>query len=211
MVNQLIVHELQTNCWITSIGGGDCIVIDPGGDEEAIFARLEKLQLNPMYFVLTHAHFDHIGALPSLAPFFPKAGIAIHHTEAAKLGPHALENHQRDFNAVGYPSYVETLWKPLPEATILLKEGETLGPYTVMHLPGHSPGSIALYNEEEKTLFSGDTLFRAGVGRTDLPGGDEHLLLQSLRRIFALDGDTTVYPGHGPATTIRREKTALSY
>ena len=209
MVNQVIAGELQTNCWITGIGGGDCIVIDPGGDEDAIFARLEKLRLNPMYFVLTHAHFDHIAALPSLAPFFPKAGIAIHQAEAEKLGPNAMENHQRDFNAVGVSTYVEDLWKPLPKATVLLTEGDVLGPYVVMHLPGHSPGSIALYHEEGKNLFSGDTLFRAGVGRTDLPGGDGQMLSQSLRRLFALDEDTTVYPGHGPATTIRREKTTI--
>ena len=204
MVNQLIVHELQTNCWITSLSGGD-VVIDPGGDDEAILTRLEKLHLNPRYIVLTHAHFDHIAALPSIAAAFPKADIAIHQAEAEKLGPQALENHRRDFNTVGLPSYVEALWKPQPEATILLQGGETLGSYQVLHVPGHSPGSIALYNSEEKILFSGDTLFKAGVGRTDLPGGDEQLLFQSLQRLLALDGDTTVYPGHGPATTIRRE------
>lgn len=205
MVNQLIVRELQTNCWIISLFGGDCIVVDPGGDDELILERLKKLRLNPRYFILTHAHFDHIAALPFLAEKFPGADIAIHPSEAGKIGPDSLENHRRDFNTVGYSSYVETLWKPMPEASILLNEGETLGPFHVMHLPGHSPGSVALYNEEEKQLFSGDTLFRAGVGRTDLPGGDEQLLLQSLQRLFAMDGDINVYPGHGPTTTIHRE------
>ena len=206
MVNQLIVRELQTNCWITTLSGGDCIVIDPGGDGELILARLEKLRLCPRYIVLTHAHFDHIAALPLIASSFPKADIAIHRTEAGKLGPNSLESHRRDFNAVGFPSYVETLWEPIPEATMLLEEGDFIGPYKVLHLPGHSPGSIALYRENEKNLFSGDTLFRAGVGRTDLPGGNEALLIQSLQRLFTLDEDTNVYPGHGPTTTIRREK-----
>jgi len=224
MVNQLIVRELQTNCWITTLSGGDCIVIDPGGDGEMILARLEKLKLCPRYIVLTHAHFDHIAALPLIASSFPEADIAIHRAEAGKLGPNSLESHRRDFNAVGYASYVETLWPrqdsglqtqgddsqpkgavSMPEATMLLEEGDDLGPYKVLHLPGHSPGSIALYRKEEKILFSGDTLFRAGVGRTDLPGGDEALLVQSLKRLFTMDGDTNVYPGHGPATTIRRE------
>ena len=208
MINQLIVRELQTNCWITTLSGGDCIVVDPGGDDQLILERLNKLRLNPQYIVLTHAHFDHIAALPFLASQFPDAGIAIHPSEAGKIGPHSLESHRRDFNAVGYASYVETLWKPMPEATILLKEGDTLGPFRIMHLPGHSPGSIALYNAEEKILFSGDTLFRAGVGRTDLQGGDEQLLIQSLQRLFSMDGDINVYPGHGPATTIRREASA---
>ena len=205
MVNQLVVRELQTNCWITSLPGGECIVVDPGGDDELILARLEKINLTPRYFVLTHAHFDHIAALPFLASRFPDADIAIHPSEAGKLGPQALENHRRDFNAVGFSSYVETLWKPMPEPTTLLNEGDMLGPFRVLHLPGHSPGSIALYHAEEKILFSGDTLFRAGVGRTDLPGGDESLLFQSLQRLFTLDTDTNVYPGHGPTTTIRRE------
>jgi glyoxylase-like metal-dependent hydrolase (beta-lactamase superfamily II) len=206
LVNQIVVHELQTNCWITGLPGGDCIVIDPGGDEELILARLKKLTLCPRYIVLTHSHFDHIAALPSVATSFPEADIAIHRAEAAKLGPASLESHRRDFNAVGFPSYVETLWKPMPEASILLQEGDELGPFRILHLPGHSPGSIALYNKEEKILFSGDTLFKAGFGRTDLPGGSQELLVQSLERLFTLDEDTAVYPGHGPSTTIRREK-----
>ena len=209
MVNQLITGELQTNCWMCSLPGGNCIVIDPGGDGELILKRLEKLRLNPRFFVLTHAHLDHIAALPFLAAKFPGAGIAVHPSEAGKIGPHSLESHHRDFNTAGYSSYVETLWKPMPEASILLNEGDKLEPFRVMHLPGHSPGSIALYHEEEKQLFSGDTLFRAGVGRTDLPGGDEQLLLQSLQRLFAMNGDINVFPGHGPTTTIRRESGIL--
>ena len=209
MVNQVIVRELQTNCWITSLGGGDCIVIDPGGDDKVIFDRIKKLTVNPRYFVLTHAHFDHIAALPFLAAEFPGADIAIHPSEAGKLTDR--ESHRRDFNAVGYCSYVENLWQPVPDATVLLKEGDELGPFVVMHLPGHSPGSIALYNKEEKILFSGDTLFRAGFGRTDLPGGDEQALFRSLRRLFTLDGDTAVYPGHGPTTTINREKSLYNF
>jgi glyoxylase-like metal-dependent hydrolase (beta-lactamase superfamily II) len=221
MVNHVCVGELQTNCWIIPLPGGssgepavpdagsqkpgNCIVVDPGGDGKLILVRLEKLELRPRYIVLTHAHFDHIAALPDLAAAFPDADIAIHRAEAARLGPRSLETHRRDFNSIGANAYIDALWKPLPEASILLQEGETLGPFRVLHLPGHSPGSIGLYREEEKILFSGDTLFRAGIGRTDLPGGDGALIVQSLRRLFTLEGDTAVYPGHGPATTIRRE------
>jgi glyoxylase-like metal-dependent hydrolase (beta-lactamase superfamily II) len=171
-----------------------------------IIARLAKLSLRPRYIVLTHAHFDHVEALPELAAAYPDAVIAIHPAEAAKLGPGSLELHRRDFAGAGAATYVDALWKPLPEATLFLKDGDSLGPFTVLHLPGHSPGSIGLYWQEEKILLSGDTLFYAGVGRTDLPGGDWSELEQSLKRLFLLDGETKVYPGHGPATTIHRER-----
>ncbi|MCL1814394.1 MAG: MBL fold metallo-hydrolase [Treponema sp.] len=221
MITQVCVGELQTNCWIIPLLKAEqplpsgkavsqepenCIVVDPGGNEDLILARLKKLQLCPRYIVLSHAHFDHIAALPQMAAAFPQADIAIHQAEAVKLGPESEELHRRDLNAAGgYPFADSPAWRPLPKASLLLKEGDELGPFQVLHLPGHSPGSIGLYWEAEKILVSGDTLFYAGVGRTDLPGGDEHLLFQSLQRLFAMDGDINVYPGHGPATTIRRE------
>ena len=174
MVNHLCVGELQTNCWIiplpkdgsqkpepsgsASQKPGDCMVVDPGGHGGLILARLEKLRLRPRYIVLTHAHFDHIAALPDLAAAFPDADIAIHPAEMAKLGPQSLEIHRRDFNFAGASAFIDALWKPgmqwqpLPEASVLLQEGDTLGPFRILHLPGHSPGSIGLYWEEEKIL-----------------------------------------------------------
>ena len=212
MISRIIAGELQTNCWIVPLPGKDCIVIDPGGGGKLILARLEKLRLCPRYIAITHAHFDHLAALPFLAASFPKADIAVHQAEAGKLGPYSLENHKKDFIAAGLSSYGKKLWNSMPEASILLKDGDCLGPYAILHLPGHSPGSMALLlvNEKEKNLFSGDTLFRSGIGRTDLPGGNKEQLIQSLRRLLSLDEDVTVYPGHGPDTTIRKEKAALS-
>jgi len=211
MVNQLPVGELQTNCWIIPLPGdagasGECVLVDPGGDPDRIFARLKQLQLKPRHIVLTHAHFDHIGALPETAAAYPEAELAIHRLEAGKIGSGGLDMQRRDLNALGAADYLDMLTGPLPEAGRILEEGDTVGPFTVLHLPGHSPGSIGLFWEEEKTLISGDTLFHAGVGRTDLPGGDWNQLSASLERLFALDGDVQVYPGHGPATNIRREK-----
>jgi glyoxylase-like metal-dependent hydrolase (beta-lactamase superfamily II) len=203
MVNQLCVGELQTNCWIISLPQGGCVLVDPGGDGDLIIARLGQLLLRPRYIVITHAHFDHIAALSEIAAAYPDAEIAIHRLEAAKIGSGGLELQRRDLAAVGISG--DVLKDPLPEAGRLLEEGDILGPFRVLHLPGHSPGSIGLYGDEEKILISGDTLFRAGVGRTDLPGGDWNQLNASLRRLFSLDGDVQVYPGHGPATTIRRE------
>jgi len=211
------VGDLGTNCWIipgapaavpggTPLGDGECIVVDPGGDGEKILARLSELDLHPRYIVLTHAHLDHIAALPDLAAAWPKADVAVHPAEAAKLGPHSLEIHRQDFQRVGVADFADALWQPMPEASLLLNEGDTLGPFVVLHLPGHSPGSIALHWEAEQILLSGDTLFNAGVGRTDLYGGETELLNQSLARLFTLDETITVCPGHGPKTTIGREK-----
>jgi glyoxylase-like metal-dependent hydrolase (beta-lactamase superfamily II) len=97
----------------------------------------------------------------------------------------------------------------LPQYDYLLEEGDTIldTDLTVIHTPGHTPGGISIYSESDLILFSGDTLFFEGVGRTDLPGGNTDLLLQSIReKLFSLPEDTRVFPGHGPYTTIEREK-----
>ena len=216
-INQLAVGILQTNCWIISLpeasqssdeidSPAECIVVDPGGDADLIINQIEKLSLHPRYIVLTHAHFDHLVALPQLAAACPDAKIAIHPEEAAKLGPASFELHKQDLESAGAPFYISELRDPLPSASLLLSEGDTLGPFTIMHVPGHSPGSICLYSKEEKTLISGDTLFKGDFGRSDLPGGNRRSIGQSLQRLSLLDGDTTVYPGHGPITKIDQEK-----
>jgi glyoxylase-like metal-dependent hydrolase (beta-lactamase superfamily II) len=87
----------------------------------------------------------------------------------------------------------------------LLTEGDVVGPFTTLHLPGHTPGSVAFWDKEAKILFSGDTLFKGDYGRTDLPGGSEPTLIASLKRLFTLDGEIKVYPGHDSATSIGRE------
>ena len=93
----------------------------------------------------------------------------------------------------------------MPSPDKRLEEGEKIGPFTVLHLPGHTPGSIGLWDEKAGVLFSGDTLFYGNYGRTDLPGGDSAQLFASLKRLLAMDGGIQVYAGHGPATTIGRE------
>lgn len=221
-VHHLCVGDIDTNCWIYPLeqtsGFSPCAVIDPAGklpDDEGnrIIARLDQLKLFPAYILLTHGHFDHIGAVPALAAEYGKRGmnceIAIHAADAEYLGPDAYAAHYRTLCAMGInPAYIGR-WKNkplLPNPSMLLAEGDRVGPFTVLHVPGHTPGSIALWDQEAGNLFSGDTLFRSGYGRTDLPGGSAAQLFASLKRLFAMDGDIQVFPGHGPATLIKREK-----
>jgi len=152
--------------------------------------------------------------LPALARAWPEASIAIHGDDAVWLGDGALARHYAFFAELGAGSVVSRYKDELPEATQLLAEGqplavgvgETVDGWTVMHTPGHSPGSVCLYSEAEHTLIAGDTLFKAGYGRTDASGGDYAALADSLSRLFKLPAETLVLPGHGGTTTIGKER-----
>jgi glyoxylase-like metal-dependent hydrolase (beta-lactamase superfamily II) len=224
-IDHITVGDIATNCWIYPLSASDmtgpgqqpppgfqnCIVIDPGADVERIIARLNQLKLVPYYILLTHGHFDHIGALPALTAAYrgSRTGnlvIAIHRDDGEYLGPGSYDVHCRSFTAAaGNASYIDAFWEDMPPADISLKEGDTIGPFTVLHLPGHTRGSVGFWNKEAKVLFSGDTLFRGDYGRTDLPGGDETQLSASLRRLFSMDAEIMVLPGHGAVTGIGEE------
>jgi glyoxylase-like metal-dependent hydrolase (beta-lactamase superfamily II) len=108
--------------------------------------------------------------------------------------------------AMGDASFLDLYWSDMPPSDVQLEEGSIIGPFTVLHLPGHTPGSIAFWDKEAGLLFTGDTLFKSGYGRTDLPGGNQMKIYESLNRLFAMDGNITVYPGHGEITTIGQER-----
>jgi glyoxylase-like metal-dependent hydrolase (beta-lactamase superfamily II) len=225
-IHHITVGDISTNCWIyplsPSLEGTDngneqftgfspCAVIDPGEEGSRIATFLDSLKLFPKYILLTHGHFDHIGAVPFLARKYKQAEIAIHSADAEYLGPDSYLVHYRSFCAVmGNSAYVDALWEDMPSPGRILAEGDTIGPFTVLHLPGHTPGSIGLWDQKAGVLFSGDTLFDKGYGRTDLPGGNEMQLFASLKRLLAMDGSIQVYPGHDTATSIKRAKRDLS-
>ncbi len=198
IVKMLHVGPLQTNCYIAGCEETkEGAIIDPGGDAKAILAEVERLGLKIKYVINTHGHFDHTLANKEVVKA-TEASLAIHSADAPMLtkGGGALF-----FGIVG---------KGSPPVDTILDEGQvlTLGKieFTILHTPGHSSGSICLYSEEEGVLFDGDVLFNMGMGRYDLPGGDYRVLMASIQRLLALPDETTVYPGHGPATTIGRER-----
>jgi glyoxylase-like metal-dependent hydrolase (beta-lactamase superfamily II) len=209
-IEQLIVGSIGANCWIAAYGPADplrrCAVIDPGEEADTIIAQLTGMSLRPAYILITHGHFDHIAALPDIHAAYPEALIAIHRADASFLGPDSLAIHRRSFAAAGGAGLVDALWKPMPNPGQELEDGDRIGPFTVLSTPGHTPGSVVFLLEEQKIMFSGDTLFRGDCGRVDLPGGNQREIEKSLKRLLALDGDIQVLPGHGESTSIAEER-----
>jgi glyoxylase-like metal-dependent hydrolase (beta-lactamase superfamily II) len=206
ILETITVGPLESNCYLYAPqrreNAADCVVIDPGDEAPRIIGRLRDLSLTPSCILLTHGHFDHCAALPDLAVEFPNATLALHKDDARYVGAWALHAQCECFALMDAEAYVKSRFKPFPEKIHLLEEGEKIGPFTVLHTPGHSPGSVCFYDERVKLLFSGDTLMENAYGRSDLPGGSFPELRKSLKRLLAMDGEVLVYPGHGAATNI---------
>jgi glyoxylase-like metal-dependent hydrolase (beta-lactamase superfamily II) len=205
-IARLEVGMFSTNCWVYICDDG-VFVIDPGGDAEAIINFLESKQIAPSHILLTHGHFDHVLALPQIHSAFPDAEIAIHRADRDFVGDNAFKRHCSDCKtAAGNDRFIRDNWQDMPSATRFLEDGGTAGPFAVLHTPGHTEGSVSFYDKDARVLFSGDTLFCGGVGRTDLWGGDMDKMNESLKRLLTLADETRVFPGHGGPTTIGMEK-----
>ena len=201
-VVRVIVGQLETNCWIVSDGhGGPSVVIDPGDDADDIIETIGAATVAAI--VLTHGHFDHLGAVRSVI-VATGAPLLVHADDAASI----TAPERNGGAAFGFS-------QSAPEATRKLADGDTIdaGALTlkILHTPGHTPGGISLFvNDPEggaPQLFSGDTLFAGSVGRTDFPGGDARALSRSIaEKLTPLPPETAVHPGHGPDTTIARER-----
>jgi hydroxyacylglutathione hydrolase len=201
MIHEILpVGMLQCNC---SIFGDEqsreAVVIDPGDNIDEILAVLARHSLKVTAIVITHAHIDHIGGAAKL--------------KAATGAPvHMNQNDQELYDHLD----VQAGWLGLetPQRTTIdvnVKDGDSLAlsgsTFHVLHTPGHTQGSISLWIPAENKLIAGDTLFRDSIGRTDLPGGDGRQILRSIHdKLLPLPEDAIVVPGHGPNTTIGREK-----
>jgi glyoxylase-like metal-dependent hydrolase (beta-lactamase superfamily II) len=205
---------MDTNCYIYSNGKKECVVIDPGAEEERIIASVNMLKMVPVGIVLTHGHYDHTGAVASLREHYRnekiEVQVAIHAADRRFLGRTARKT---NLDALSYLGLAETRefqdqFAGLPEPDVILAEGQKVfsSGLVVLETPGHTRGGICLYSEKDGLVFSGDTLFFMGIGRTDLPGGSEKTLLESIRtKLLTLPAETRVFPGHGLDTTIERE------
>lgn len=189
------VGELAANCYVLSLAErDDAIVIDPGAEEPAVRLALGERKIAAI--LLTHGHYDHIGAVAALRADGAKVYIG---ADDAK----ALTNPAYSLAALfgGSPSQGEAD-ETLSDGQLLELAGISL---RVLHTPGHTKGGCCFLTDE-KSLFAGDTMFRRSYGRTDLPGGDDREMALSLARLRALDAETRVYPGHGAPTTIGEER-----
>ena len=183
-VTSLTVGPVQTNCYIVRRAErGDCVVIDPGDEAERIRQACAGRRIAAI--LLTHGHFDHIAAIRELCE---GAEIIIHELDACML----TDGRKNAGEIFGLPVTA-------PEATRTVREGDTVDAaglsFQVLHTPGHTPGSVCY--ELEDALFTGDTLFADGYGRTDLPGGNSQEMRASLRRLLPLRETHRILPGHG--------------
>ncbi len=201
-VKKFVFNDFQVNTFLVSDETKECLIIDPGCytvyEKNELKEYCRSNNLNPVKLINTHGHIDHI-----LGNLFI--------TENFNIPAAAHRSDQNFFQGTieyglmfGYNAEIPS------EIDEYLEEGNIIrfgaSELKVIHVPGHSPGSVALYSPEQKFLIGGDVLFNGSIGRTDLPGGDYDTLMNSIKtKIFILPGDVTVYPGHGPFTTVKHE------
>lgn len=197
-VQGLVVGPLQVNCYIVACDETkEAVVIDPGGNAPQILSLLDENDLKLTRIINTHAHFDHVGAVHELKEAC-RVKFCLHRDDLPVLDAYDAQL-----------SFFGLRAGPKPQVDEFLEDGDEItfgtAALRVLHTPGHSPGSVSFAGDG--VVFCGDLLFAGSIGRTDLPGGDYQTLIQAVRtRIFPLGDDVTVCSGHGPLTTVGRER-----
>ena len=205
-IQKLPVGELEANCFLVYDEENNAVIIDPGAEPDYILSEIESLGLKPLAILLTHAHFDHFGAA---AEVIEKYQIPLYvHTLDRPMVTSA------EYSLAVQLGFGAMYRKPDENFIRTFEDNETLKfseelEFFVIHTPGHSPGSSCFRHGD--ILFSGDTLFRDGVGRIDFQGGNIHDMRKSLARLGALEGDCKVYTGHYAETTLEHERTFGHY
>ena len=190
LIKTLPVGQLETNCYVvTNEATLECVVIDPGDESNTILDYLEDNRLKCRAILLTHGHYDHVGAVDAVAE---ETGAVVY------MNPLDAAGTSRDYH---FPY-------AMPEGAIAYGDGDAVDVaglhFDVIGTPGHTKGGVSL--RCENALFTGDTLFKGSCGRTDLPGGDMDEELASLKKLCSLPGDYEVYPGHMDSSTLERER-----
>lgn len=198
IIKTLPVGDLFTNCYVVGCERTAlAAVIDPGDEAARILAVARAAGWTVTHILLTHAHFDHMAAASDLVQA-TGAPLFIHPAEQPLLTAGG------GATLFGFPA------PDVPATVSYLADGQEIAIgdviLRVIHAPGHSPGGVCFYAAAEGVVFDGDVLFADGIGRTDLPGGQYATLVRSIERLLSLPDETAVYPGHGPATTIGRER-----
>ncbi|MBC5993824.1 MBL fold metallo-hydrolase [Pontibacter cellulosilyticus] len=202
-VTCLTFNQFQENTYLLHDDTKECVVVDPGcydkHEQEELKKYIADNDLKVVRLLNTHCHIDHVLGNKFVADTY-NVELEIHPEDEQ-----TLRSVPAYAPVYGFPMYAEQL------PAKYLKEGDTVKfgstELDVIFAPGHAPGHVVFYNKEEKKVIGGDVLFQGSIGRTDLPGGDFDTLIQSIKtKLFTLPDDVTVYPGHGPETTIGYEK-----
>jgi glyoxylase-like metal-dependent hydrolase (beta-lactamase superfamily II) len=202
IIKMVVVGPLASNCYIVgSSSTKQGMIIDPGAEVGTILRTVQQMRLSISLIVVTHAHIDHIDALRAVKER-TNAQFVLHEADQELLSVSAAPMHV--LTSLGL-----TPFKSPPKPDRLLRDGDRIDigdlHFQVLHTPGHSPGGICLLGHG--VVFSGDTLFNYGIGRTDFAGGSHERLMKSIReKLMVLPDETIVYPGHGPSTTIGDER-----
>ncbi len=213
MVERIIVGPLHTNTYLVSTGKKECILIDPGDDADVIIERLDAVNMIPTAIIFTHGHLDHTSAANAIIEHYKdrvSLAIGIHADDSSFLGRNARQVNRAAFRPFGKgaEAYFETTFRPLPKVTFFFEENDQLldSDLSVIHTPGHTPGSVSFYSEQRGYVFTGDTLYFKGIGKTDFHKGNKKDIMDSItNKLFKLPSDTRLFPGHGPNSTIERE------